>query len=126
MMPSLVKHYNREDPLGTQNTTQDSNFDTEHPLYQAIREFSTIYHQHPALRHGDQTVLLSEKTPGIFMVERNYKGKHYIVVLNTSTETKTAKTPILNTNAVTLLNSKPLNMSEIELAPLHFEIIQID
>ena len=50
MFPSRTDLYNDNDLIATDATTAESNFDTDHPLYQAIREFARIRTAEPALR----------------------------------------------------------------------------
>lgn len=52
MMPSQTALYNRIDLVGTDKTTAESNFDRNHPLYQAFSEMAGLYHSHTALRRG--------------------------------------------------------------------------
>lgn len=52
MFPSKIPSYNDNDLFGTDKTTADFNFDTQHPLYQAFAELGALRMRHPALRHG--------------------------------------------------------------------------
>ena len=56
VFPSKVKVYNDNNLLGTDKTTKDDNFDTEHPLYKSIQEFTKIYRAHPSKAWGATTL----------------------------------------------------------------------
>ena len=50
--PSRTAVYNDNDLLGTDLTTADENFDTDHPFYRFIAEMAAIRMAEPALRRG--------------------------------------------------------------------------
>lgn len=56
LFESRVESYNDNDLIGTDATTAARNFDTAHPLYQAIASLSALRRAEPALRRGDQRV----------------------------------------------------------------------
>jgi len=84
MFPSQVDVYNDNDLLGTNATTAESNFDTTHPIYTAIRDAAEIYKAHPALRHGKQVLRLSEEEGYVLAFSRfdPDTGHEYLVVAN--------------------------------------------
>jgi len=53
MDPSLVDVYNDNALIGTKRTTADSNFDTQHPLYQSLNALSKVRFAHKSLRRGE-------------------------------------------------------------------------
>jgi glycosidase len=86
MFPSQVASYNDDDLIGTDATTADDNFDTTHPLYQAISDLAALRQAHPALRSGAQLHRYSEAGPGIYAFSRIERGEQveYVVAVNTS------------------------------------------
>jgi len=49
---SQVDVYNDNVLVGTNKTTADDNFDTTHPIYQALAQLSSVRQAHKALSHG--------------------------------------------------------------------------
>jgi len=84
MFPSQVASYNDNRLIGTDATHAGDNFDTHHPIYQAIAEMTAVYHAEPGLRRGEQTVVLADDDPGLFAFTRSYRGDEYLVVLNSA------------------------------------------
>ena len=95
MFPSQVKTYNDDDLIGTDATTADSNFDTSHPLYQAIARLAQLSDEHPALRNGAQQTRYADDGPGVFAFSRyDREGqREYVVALNNAETAKTADIP---------------------------------
>jgi len=87
MMPSMVNSYNNDDLLASDVTTAVDNFDINHPFYKVFAEYAHIYHQYPALRHGQHNTLYSQNTPGVFALSRTMSTDEveHIVVFNTAT-----------------------------------------
>lgn len=56
MFPSVTEVYVDNDQIGTDATPADDNFDTGHPLYQAIADLTAIRTAEPTLRRGNQLV----------------------------------------------------------------------
>lgn len=88
MFPSQTDLYNDNDLIGTDATTATSNFDTEHPLYQAIAQFAAIRTAQPALRRGEQITRLAHREDSLFAFSRiDYAaGVEIIVAINAETE----------------------------------------
>ena len=86
MFPSRTASYNVNTLLGTDATTATSNFDTAHPLYQLIADFSAIRRAHPALTRGRQVVRHYGQEAGIFAASRfdPADGREYLMVFNTA------------------------------------------
>lgn len=83
MFASQVEEYNDNDLAGTDATAADENFDTGHPLYEAISEFAALRSAHEGLRRGRQVVRLAEQDGGVFVVSRLApSGGEIIVALN--------------------------------------------
>lgn len=83
MMPSQVTAYNRLNLIGTQATTAAANFDTQHPLFQAIRTMAEVYRQHAALAGGIQQTR-EQSAPEVLAFSRwSPQDRHeYLVVFN--------------------------------------------
>ncbi len=88
MFPSQTGVYNDNNLIGTEATTADANFDTSHPIYRLIREFSAIRRAHPALSRGMQIVRHYEQEPGLFAVSRfdPEDGTEYLLAFNTTAQ----------------------------------------
>ncbi|MEN0079608.1 MAG: alpha-amylase family glycosyl hydrolase [Pseudomonadota bacterium] len=84
MFASQVADYNDNDLIGTDATTADRNFDTQHPLYTAIREMAAVRLAHGGLRRGLQTVRHSDRTGGLFVVSRydEESDREYVIAFN--------------------------------------------
>ena len=87
MFPSKVEVYNDNDLIATDKTTADSNFDTDHPMYNAIAEMSALYHEHEVLRRGEHVQRWAEIDGGILAFSRVLEGKHEaLIIMNTRPE----------------------------------------
>ncbi len=88
MFASRVASYNDNRLVGTNATTAQANFDTSHPLYQAIAELAGLRGREPALRRGVQILRRYGDDPGLFAVSRldPQTGREVVVALNTSTQ----------------------------------------
>ena len=95
MFPSDVDSYNDDDLIATDATTAESNFDTTHPLYEAIGSLASLTKQHPALRNGPQQSRYSTEGAGIYAFSRLDRagGREYVVALNNSEQEQTAFIP---------------------------------
>lgn len=88
MFPSQVASYNDNVLVGTKATTAQSNFDRNHPLYQAIAELAALRKEHAALYRGKQIVRNYTEQPGLFAVSRidPQTQREILIAFNTSTE----------------------------------------
>jgi neopullulanase len=89
MFPSKVATYNDNDLIGTNATTSDNNFDTNHPLYRAISILARLRTSTPALTRGLQKVrFAANDKPGLFALSRfdPVTGKEVLLLFNTATE----------------------------------------
>jgi len=59
MFPSQVAIYNDNDLIGTDATTADENFDTDHPIYSYIAETAAVRRAHSALSRGEMVSRLT-------------------------------------------------------------------
>lgn len=85
MFPSRVESYNDNDLIGSSATTADENFDTKHPLFKAIAKMASLYHDHPPLRRGAQTIRKADHDSGFLAVSRSSeKGGEYLIAFNAS------------------------------------------
>ena len=92
MFPSRVTSYNDNNLLGTDATTAVDNFDSRHPLYQALKQFGQIYQAHPALRRGVQIHRYSSNEPGIYAFSRidPETRQEYVLAFNNDAKAHTA------------------------------------
>ncbi|MEM8799540.1 MAG: alpha-amylase family glycosyl hydrolase [Pseudomonadota bacterium] len=89
MFRSQVASYNDNDLMGTTRTTADDNFNTDHPLYQAIQTMTSLFHSHRPLRRGRQIVrFASDEEVGLFAISRQMDEPkdEYVFVINTSNQ----------------------------------------
>ncbi|NOR19210.1 MAG: alpha-amylase [Xanthomonadales bacterium] len=98
MLAGKVDIFNDNNLLATDQTTADSNFDTQHPLYQYIKQLSLVYRQHPTLRHGDQHVRYADDGEGIVAWSRvDPKNRtEYLLVFNNAQVEKQANIPVFS------------------------------
>lgn len=84
MFPSKVALYNDNDLIGTDATTAQSNFDTDHILYRTISDLSAVRRSLPALSRGETVVRLAETDGGLFAFSRfdPTTNKEVIVLAN--------------------------------------------
>ena len=95
MFANAVPVYEDNDLIGTDETTSDDNFDRAHPLYEAIRRYSQLYDDHPALRSGAQIHRVSSDGPGVYAFSRIDRDERieYVVALNNSETEATVGVP---------------------------------
>jgi glycosidase len=93
MDPSQVDVYNDNVLIGTDKTTADDNFDTEHPLYQALAELAQVRVEHATLRRGIHQNRIVDKRSGILVFSRisAQTREEYLVLFNLSNDSQTAK-----------------------------------
>ena len=84
MFPSQTDLYNDNDLIATDATTAESNFDTEHPLYLAIKSFADIRTRETAIRRGEQITRLAHREDSVFAFSRiDYDaGTEIVVAIN--------------------------------------------
>ena len=87
LFASQVATYNADRLVGTNATTAQANFSTNHPLYRAIAEFARVRTAEPALRRGRQLLRARSDKPGLFAVSRfdRATNREVLVAFNTST-----------------------------------------
>lgn len=88
MFASRVATYNEEKLLGTNATTAQWNFDTNHPIYREIANLARVRTSNSALTRGRQVVRFASEKPGLFAVSRfdPADGHEVLLVFNTSTQ----------------------------------------
>jgi glycosidase len=93
LFPSLTASYNEQPLIGTDATTAEANFDTDHPLYRFIAEMAAIRAAEPALREGRQVQRLGEADGGLYAFSRIAPGEtgEVLMVLNAGEEARTAQ-----------------------------------
>ncbi|MFN3211865.1 MAG: alpha-amylase family glycosyl hydrolase [Henriciella sp.] len=84
MFPSQTDLYNDNDLIATEATTAESNFDTQHPLYLAIKSFADIRTRESALRRGKQFTRIAHREDSVFAFSRiDYEaGTEIVVAIN--------------------------------------------
>lgn len=123
MMPSMVDLYNGFDLLGTDKTTADENFDTDHPLYIMYKDFARVYQANEALRRGKQVVLSSSDNPGIFAFTRATEKQSLVLVFNSDTKAHPFDNVAL-AGSNKIYGNGSLQGSKLTLPPLSFAIFQ--
>ena len=95
MFPSQVPEYNDDDLIGTDATTAEANFDTQHPLYRRIARLARFTRNHPTLRDGAHQHRYASDGPGIYAFSRidRTDQREYVVALNNAEQEKTATIP---------------------------------
>ncbi|NVJ99629.1 MAG: alpha-amylase [Alphaproteobacteria bacterium] len=93
MFVSKVASYADNDLLGTEKSSAEDNFDTEHPLYEAMKSFAKTKRAHRALRNGEMAFLQADEKPGILAFTRidAASGDEVLAIFNTSTDTAAVK-----------------------------------
>jgi len=86
MFASQVASYNATRLVGTDRTTAQSSFDSQHPLYRAIATLAALRRDHAALRRGRQIARAASDKPGLFAVSRfdPANGRETLLAFNTS------------------------------------------
>jgi glycosidase len=95
MFPSEVDVYNDNDLIGTNATTADDNFRPNHPLYQSLRRYSQLYHDHEALRRGAQLHRYASDGSGVYAFSRIDRDERveYVVALNNAETVERVSVP---------------------------------
>ena len=100
MLPSLVPDYMNNDLIGTDATPADANFDTTHPLYQALAELAQVRADNLALRRGAQIHRYSTDGPGVYAFSRIEREEQieYVVAFNSATSEQHVTFPVYLAN----------------------------
>lgn len=131
MFPSIIPSYNDNNLVGTDATTAASNFDTGHPLYQAIQKLSAVHQFEPSLRRGKQTVLQADEEPGILVLKRQIPDtEDYTLVIVNTGENNAAFNHILADNQTTnaligTCGKRNGDTIEFNLSPLELRVCKI-
>jgi len=70
MFPSVVESYNDNDLVGTDATTAGDNFDTGHPLYQAIARMAEIRQSNEVIRRGRLLTRYAGNEESVLVISR--------------------------------------------------------
>ena len=91
MFESQVEEYNDNDLVGSDLTPADNNFDTTHPLYQAIAQMAGIRQSHAALRRGVQRIRHAGHEDSTLVLSRfdADTGEEIVIAFNAETEART-------------------------------------
>jgi pullulanase-type alpha-1,6-glucosidase len=92
MFASKVPSYLSDPLIGTDRTHAADQYDTGHPLYQAIAKLGALRGQHPALRDGVQVTRYAATGPGVFAFSRVDPAQRveYVVAVNNAATAQTA------------------------------------
>jgi pullulanase-type alpha-1,6-glucosidase len=92
MFASQVASYNDDDLIGTDATTAEENFDTDHPLYREIASLAGLRKRYPALADGAQLHRHASSRPGVYAFSRiaPEEKREYVVAVNNATTEQTA------------------------------------
>jgi glycosidase len=83
MMPSEVTYYNATNVLGTDKTSADNNFDTDHPLYLKWRDYARVLREHETLRNGLQHIRTTDTSNAYALSRFNAStGEEYLIAFN--------------------------------------------
>ncbi|WP_448547858.1 alpha-amylase family glycosyl hydrolase [Thalassotalea fusca] len=136
MMPSKVASYNDDVLLGTNKTTADDNFDTNHPLYQQLANYADVYYRHSALRNGQQHTLFADEQSGIYAASRINDEQSLIVIFNTAVENRVQSialnnevsklVPAYQSNTKATFDVAGKNTVEVSMPPLSAMVLIID
>ncbi len=98
MFASQVASYNDNNLIGTSDTTADSNFDQNHPLYLTFADYASLRDSHLALRRGAQIHRYGQDSPGIYAFSRIDRTEQveYVVMLNNSSSAASATFPVFS------------------------------
>jgi glycosidase len=101
MFASRVASYNSERLLGTGDTTAQSSFNREHPLYRAIAALAALRRRESALRRGAQLLRADAGAPGLFAVSRfdPDSARELLIAFNTSTTPVSAQVSVNTTSS---------------------------
>ncbi|MCI4643163.1 MAG: alpha-amylase family glycosyl hydrolase [Hyphomonadaceae bacterium] len=96
MFASEVASYNDNALLGTDATTAERNFDSQHPLYRAIAELAAIRSAHTALRQGPQAVRHSDLEGGLIVLSRFApdRNSEYVIAFNADLTERQVNIPV--------------------------------
>lgn len=90
LFPSQVEVYNDNNMIGTDETPADDNFDTDHPLYEAISEMAAARIKYPALRRGRHVTRHSDLEGGLYVFSRlsDDSGEEILIAINNDTQAR--------------------------------------
>ncbi|MDM8521227.1 pullulanase-type alpha-1,6-glucosidase [Anaerolineales bacterium HSG6] len=93
MFANVVDQYQSDSDklIGSDQTVNDNNFNSRHPLYQTLKDLSTLYSQNTALRSGAQIHRASSDQPGVYAFSRIDREEkvEYIIAFNNNPGTAT-------------------------------------
>lgn len=118
MMASQVASYNDDNLIGSDATTAIDNFDTSHPIYLELSKLASMTNAFPALRSGEQTVLLSNSAPGGFALKRQLSEQNdtIIAIFNTANTNKTIEVNVGSGTYQALYSSVEAKLNETKLS----------
>ncbi|NKF50868.1 alpha-amylase [Shewanella sp. WXL01] len=82
MFASQVASYNDNALLGTDKSTADDNFDTEHPIFNAIAQLSELRKRNTVMRRGEYQPRFYQQDNPVFAFARVYGDTEWLMVFN--------------------------------------------
>lgn len=130
MDPSHVSVYNDNNLIGTDKTTADDNFDTQHPLYVSIAKLAEIRNSHPNLRRGEHINRATDENKRVYAFSRILPSSMHdvLLVFNLSTQAQKFEMDANNNVYEHLAGNNNVssegNMLRFNLPPLSYSIVE--
>ena len=89
--PSQTVDYFDDNQIGSDETPEDDNFDTDHPVYTTLADLGALTGDHAALRSGAQLQRFASDGPGVLAfsrVDRDERVEYLVVTNNAETATE--------------------------------------
>ena len=134
MFPSKVSIYN-DNILAGGGTTEEDNFNSEHPLFKYIKYLSNIRSSSKALKYGKQETLFASNVDGLFAYSRYLEDEEVLVVINNSNKAwkgnlsyrnKLSKITNLYGECAQNIDAESRLLKDIVVQPLSFAICSLN
>jgi glycosidase len=131
LFASQVASWNDNDLVGTDRTNALDNFNTAHPLYQAIAEMARVRAAHPLLRRGEFVLRHTDEEGGLLVLSRldRAAGVEYVIAFNADTKPRTENVLVqTSSSAWTSISgacgatSQAPGSLKLDMAPLSYSI----
>ncbi len=132
MFASQVASYNDNILLGSTQTTAEDNFNSEHPIYRALKEFAQLRFDHPTLRRGIQINRFFDTHTKAFAFSRVdiEERTEYLVVFNSDTQTQSVELKASADTYKNIYGDADINIEsgnvKVELAGLSFAVFKAE
>ena len=134
MFPSKVSIYN-DNILAGGGTTEEDNFNSEHPLFKYIKYLANIRSSSKALKYGKQKTLFASNVDGLFAYSRYLEDEEVLVVINNSNKAwkgnlsyrnKISKITNLYGECAQNIDAESRLLKDIVVQPLSFAICSLN